>query len=337
MTLLSASDWDVFIHRFPETHLLQTSAWGELKAAFSWNVERVNNGEAGVQILFRRLPLGLTLAYIPKGPVGVDWQKLWPEVDALCRKRHAVFLKVEPDLWEPVEKDKLEWRLPGFIPSQQAIQPRRTVLIDLNGSEEEILGRMKQKTRYNIRLAQKKGVQVSLSTNLEGFYSLMQVTGERDGFGVHSLEYYRQVYSLFSQTDHCCILQANYNETPLAALMVFVNGRQAWYFYGASNDQERNRMPTYLLQWEAIRWARLHGCAAYDLWGVPDFDEKDLEDQFEQRHDGLWGVYRFKRGFGGELKRSVGAWDKIYQPLIYALYLGWLRLKGMAGNQPATD
>jgi peptidoglycan pentaglycine glycine transferase (the first glycine) len=104
-------------------------------------------------------------------------------------------------------------------------------------------------------------------------------------------------------------------------LMVFAYGKRAWYLYGASNDEERNRMPAYLLQWEAIRWARQKGAEEYDLWGVPDEDEVSLEAQFETRHDGLWGVYRFKRGFGGEVKRSVQAQDKIYNKLFYKAYL----------------
>ena len=102
--------------------------------------------------------------------------------------------------------------------------------------------------------------------------------------------------------------------------MVFYQGWRAWYFYGASSDEERNRMPAYLLQWEAMRWARLHGCREYDLWGVPDEDESVLEANFTGRSDGLWGVYRFKRGFGGKLARSVGAWRRVYNPALYRLY-----------------
>jgi lipid II:glycine glycyltransferase (peptidoglycan interpeptide bridge formation enzyme) len=103
--------------------------------------------------------------------------------------------------------------------------------------------------------------------------------------------------------------------------MVFTHGKRAYYMYGASTDEERNRMPTYLLQWEAMRWARAKGAEEYDLWGVPDEDEAILEANFESRHDGLWGVYRFKRGFGGAVKRSQQAVDRIYNPLLYRLYL----------------
>jgi hypothetical protein len=116
------------------------------------------------------------------------------------------------------------------------------------------------------------------------------------------------------------LLLAEYEGRPLAALMAFARGPRAWYLYGASTDEERNRMPTYLLQWEAMRWARRRGCQTYDLWGVPDADHETLESQFESRGDGLWGVYRFKRGFGGELVRSIGAWDYPLQRLLYSVY-----------------
>ncbi len=106
--------------------------------------------------------------------------------------------------------------------------------------------------------------------------------------------------------------------------MVFAYGSRAWYFYGASTNQHRHRMPTYLLQWEAMRWARDQGCTEYDLWGVPDEDEHTLEDQFAERSDGLWGVYRFKRGFGGNLRRALGPWDRVYQPVLYTFYRWWV-------------
>jgi lipid II:glycine glycyltransferase (peptidoglycan interpeptide bridge formation enzyme) len=120
----------------------------------------------------------------------------------------------------------------------------------------------------------------------------------------------------------CEILVAEYEgRPPLAALFVARNGNRAYYLYGASTDEERNRMPTYLLQWEAMKRAKARGCEEYDLWGVPDEDEATLEANFETRRDGLWGVYRFKRGFGGELKRAAQAMDRVYNPLLYWAYL----------------
>jgi len=102
--------------------------------------------------------------------------------------------------------------------------------------------------------------------------------------------------------------------------MVFASGKRAWYFYGASTNEERNRMPTYLLQWKAMLWAKKQGCTEYDLWGVPDEELETLESEFNNQSKGLWGVYRFKRGFGGELKRADNPYDRVYKPLIYMAY-----------------
>ena len=325
MAEVDVKTWKKFISGQMNAHVLQTAEWGELKSGFGWDVVRLISGEAGVQILFRRLPLGFTVAYLPKPVNSGQWsvvsEELRVEIDRVCRKKRAIFLKIEPDFWE----DALpRTPYPALRTSLYNIQPPRTIVISLTGSEEDILARMKQKCRYNVRLAEKKGIIVRAWDDLDGFHRLMQVTGGRDGFGVHSLEYYRKAYQLFHPVGLAELLVAEFEGRPLAALMIFAVGERSWYLYGASNDEERNRMPTYLLQWEAIRWAKAHGCTEYDLWGVPDADEATLEAEFESRHDGLWGVYRFKRGFGGEVKRAAQALDKVYMPLLYKLYLRWM-------------
>jgi lipid II:glycine glycyltransferase (peptidoglycan interpeptide bridge formation enzyme) len=334
MPVVNFEEWNQFIRHYPHAHLLQQSAWGKLKADFGWQPEYILTPSAGAQILFRPLPAGFSLAYIPKGPLGENWAELWPEVDALCRSRNAVFLKVEPDAWEDQPEKFSQLEQAGFIKSRHDLQPPRTIVIDLNSDEEEILARMKQKTRYNIRLAGRKDVTVEASSDLDAFCAMMEVTGERDEFGVHTGEYYRRAYQLFHDQDDqksmCELLIASYQGTPLAGLMVFACGKRAWYLYGASNNKERNRMPTYLIQSAAIQWARQRGCTEYDLWGVPDYDEDTLEAQFSERSDGLWGVYRFKRGFGGQLKRSAGAYDKIYRPLLYKAYQAMIARRSAA-------
>ena len=275
------------------------------------------NGKAGAQILFRKLPLGFTVGYIPKANLD---QSLLPEIDSVCKSQRAIFLKFEPDSWDS------NFILPpsAFILSKHNIQPPRTIIIEIRGTEEEILARMKQKTRYNIRLAEKKGVTVRAWNDIDAFHKMMLVTGGRDGFGIHSFEYYKRAYKLLHSKGMCEILVAEYEGKPLAALFVARNGNRAYYLYGASTDEERNRMPTYLLQWEAMKWAKARGCEEYDLWGVPDEDEATLEANFESHHDGLWGVYRFKRGFGGELKRAAQAMDRVYNPLLYWAYLKFI-------------
>jgi len=277
-------------------------------------------GESGAQVLFRSLLLGYSIAYIPKGPIHFT-DELLNEQDRVCQLHKAIFLKIEPFAWEPYltwqRLEDLGWH------RSESIQPRRTVTISLTLSSEEILAGMKQKTRYNIRLAQRKDVTVRPDDDVALFHRMMLTTGERDTFGIHSLAYYQRAYECFAPLGACTLLIAAYQGRPLAGLMAFAQGDTAWYFYGASTDEERNRMPTYLLQWEAIQWAKQKGCTVYDLWGVPDHSESELEETFLDRSDGLWGVYRFKRGFGGQLHRTIGTWDRVYQPLAYKLYQMW--------------
>jgi lipid II:glycine glycyltransferase (peptidoglycan interpeptide bridge formation enzyme) len=333
--------WDTFVVVQPDAHVLQTSAWGALKARFGWTGERVGlTGEdglvAGAQVLYRRLPVGLgRLAYVSKGPL-VDWtdeeqvRALLMGLDRAAGARGAIALTVEPDLPDESSHRERLYAL-GFYPSPfDAIQPRRTLVVDISPDEESILTAMKSKTRYNVRLAGRKGVAVreASETDLPAFHALMAVTAARDRFGVHTPAYYEAAYRLFVPQDRARLLLAEVEGEPVAALMVFALPPRAWYFYGASGDAHRNKMPTYLLQWEAMRWAKSLGCTTYDLWGVPDADEDRLEAEFKGRADGLWGVYRFKRGFGGRLVRSVGAWDRVYAPLRYRLYRWMLTVRG---------
>lgn len=339
MLNINRSIWDGFIAQHPEAHILQTSDWGELKTAFGWDVEWVICDEIGAQILFRSLRMGYKMAYIPKGPIdrieklassgsellnsGQSWTQFWQDVDKLCINKKVAFLKLEPDLMlssspriEPPN---------GFLESNYSIQPLRTIVMDITPPESQILARMKQKTRYNIHLAEKRGVTVRQSSDVNMFYKLVQQTGERDRFGVHSLEYFTKAYEIFHTKGECELYLAEFENQPLAGLMVFAHGKRAWYFYGGSSNEKRDYMPSYLAQWQSILWAKAHGCTTYDLWGIPDRNLEDLEKFFQERPYGLWGVYRFKRGFGGKIVRSVGAWDRVYVKPLWILYQFWMR------------
>jgi lipid II:glycine glycyltransferase (peptidoglycan interpeptide bridge formation enzyme) len=331
------SAWDDLVAATPRGHLLQSWAWGELKSRFGWRVQRVAVDGALAQVLFRSLPGGLgAIAYVPKGPPvdfgdTVSFEALLDAIRPLARKERALCLKIEPDLEDdPALAERLSAL--GFRPSPQVIQPRRTILVDLTADRDELLRRMKQKTRYNVRLAARKGVTVRAGSevDLDSFYALMETTARRDGFGIHTRAYYEAAHQFFVQAGHGQLLLAEYEGQLLAGLVVLGLGgsRTACYMYGASSDEHRNLMPTYLLQWEAMLWAKEQGFQEYDLWGVPDEDEATLEAGFTKRYDGLWGVYRFKRGFGGRLVRTAGAWDLIYAPLRYRLYSAAVAWRG---------
>jgi peptidoglycan pentaglycine glycine transferase (the first glycine) len=337
---IAPDTWDAFVTGYPSSHILQTSPWGTLKSQFGWSDQRVGLAHkdqliAGAQMLRRHLPVGLgCLAYVPKGPL-VNWEDeaqvtaTMIAIDRAARAQGAIVLTIEPDLSD--ESTHSEWlHALGFNPSPLgSVQPRRTIVVDIAPDEDTILAAMKQKTRYNVRLAGRKGVTVRGATeaDLPAFHALMAATGERDAFGVHTPAYYEAAYRLFVPRGWARLLLAEVQEEATATVMVFALPPRSWYFYGASSDTHREKMPTYLLQWEAIRWAKSLGCTTYDLYGVPDQDEESLETQFTQRGDGLWGVYRFKRGFGGKLVRSAGAWDRVYAPLRYRLYRWMLALR----------
>lgn len=337
MAKLSSQGWQEFISGCPNLHILQTGTWGELKSHFGWAPTWFVEGDLGAQVLFQTLPLGYKVAYIPRGPVSSsgsvinhpDWPALQEELDVFCVQQKAVFLKIEPDFWEEdLEPNLLPY--PGLRSSTHSIQPPRTVLVSLEGTEEQILAQMKSKTRYNIRLAAKKGVTVQEISSVDPFYDLLQGTSDRAAFGIHTREYYQRTFQLFHPLGACAIFLAEFQGIPLASIMVFKCGERSWYFYGASSDHHRQLMPTYLVQWEAMRWAKKRGCTSYDLWGVPDEEFNTLEQEFTARSDGLWGVYRFKRGFGGQLLRASGPWDRVYNPTLYKLYLIRNRIQGGA-------
>lgn len=311
--------WDEFLQAHPQSHLLQTSAWGELKSRFGWTIEHVVEGNAGAQVLFRPLPILGSIAYIPKGPIGAWLPDLLPALDRSCSRRGAFVLKIEPDGADE-DAQGSELAAAGFRRGSHTVQPRRTIIVDLRGEADDLLACMNQKTRYNIRLAHRKGVTVRPWDDLDAFSRMMSETAERDQFGAHTVDYYKAAYKLFHTGGACELLVAEAEGTPLASMMVFAHGDRSWYLYGASTSRMRNRMPTYALQWEAMRWAKARGCKTYDLWGVPDEGSEKLEAEFPNRSDGLWGVYRFKRGFGGELARSIGTWDRPYRALPYQAY-----------------
>ncbi|MCW5852739.1 MAG: peptidoglycan bridge formation glycyltransferase FemA/FemB family protein [Anaerolineae bacterium] len=282
----SDAQWDQFVAGHPHGHVLQSSAWGAFKARHGWRPLRValadETGQpmAGAQLLLRQMPLA-TVAYCPRGPVArpADLGVLLPHVHAAARRAGAVFLKVEP-AWEGDHSDV--WRAQGFNVAQ-TVQPPSTIVLDLTQTEEQLLATMKQKWRYNIRLAAKKGVVVREATeaDLPAWYALMEVTGVRDGFGIHAADYYTDAFRLFCDGQRGVLLIAEFAGEMLGGVMIFAFGPEAIYMYGASGNAYRNLMPNHALQWAAIRWAKARGCARYDFWGIPPEateDEGPTED-----------------------------------------------------------
>jgi peptidoglycan pentaglycine glycine transferase (the first glycine) len=347
-----AGAWDRFVAAAPSGHLLQSWEWGAFKAGQGWRPARLAVWDpdgaivAAAGVLFRRpVPrVPISVAYTPRGPVA-PLDEAAPErvaleagLHALCRRRGAVFLKIEPNAPAGIDTARA-LAAGGFRPARR-IQPRRSIMLDLRADapEDALLAAMKPKTRYNIRLAGRRGVRVRAArdeADVQRFYDLMTVTGQRDDFAVHSLDYYRDAWRLFGPSGPgegdparpaATLLLAEHPDggaAPIAGLMAFAFGAEAIYMYGASIERGREHMPAYLLQWEAMRWARARGCRRYDFWGIPDDPQAEAPPEGENPNvrQGLWGVYRFKQGFGGAEIEYTGAWDAVYRPLAYALYV----------------
>ena len=320
-------EWDAFVMAHPQGHLLQSWSWGELKAGSGWSPVRLALWEpetqqirAAAQVLRRTAPhvplWAGHLAYIPKGPL-LDWSQpslcttFLTQLDRLLRRQGGIAVRIEPaqESESPVSSAMQQQISAWGACSIPPVQPLRTILLDLSPSEETLLAQMKEKWRYNLRLAGRKGVTVRVAStedDVRAWYRLLQVTGKRDQFGVHTLDYYLQVWRLFALHNQARLLLAEYEGQMLAGIFVSLFAKQAIYLYGASSNEQRQLMPNYLLQWEAIRWAKREGAHSYDFWGIPATDDIN---------EAMAGVYRFKSGWGGRVTSFAGAYEKVYHPL----------------------
>ncbi len=351
----SPQSWNELIASLPLAHLLQTWEWSQVKVKYGWQAMpfvwqatggRRQEAVAAAMVLKRSIPVGgfakkMCVLYVPKGPL-MDWEdaalraRVLDDLHTFAKRQGAIFIKIDPDvalgMGVPEAEDAVEFNggqavrsdleRRGWKFSQDQIQFRNTVLVDLSPSEDEMLGRMKQKTRYNVRLAQKKGVTVRVGTvdDLPLLYHMYAETSVRDGFLIRGEDYYQTVWRIFdkslianrkSSMPFTEPLIAEVNGEPVGAVSMFYFAGQAIYLFGMSRETHREKMPNYLLQWEAMRRAKALGCRVYNLWGAPDeFNESD----------GLWGVFRFKEGLGGTVSRTIGAWDFTPSPMLYKMY-----------------
>lgn len=326
--------WDSFVGGHTEGHLLQSWGWGELKATAGWRALRLALWDeerqeivAAAQVLQRTAPFVPLwvghLAYVPKGPV-IDWtqealcETFFVQLNSYVRRQGALALWMdlgqEADTRDGEQVLKRLTTLPTVhVHPVRTIQPRRTILLDLEPSEETLLAQMKEKWRYNVRLAGRKGVTVRVAETLDdvrAWYQLLRMTSERDAFGIHGLDYYLRTWEILPEHSKARLFLAEHNGQLLAGIFVGIYAQQAIYLYGASNNEQRQLMPNYLLQWEAIRWARQQGARQYDFWGIPETDDET---------EAMAGVYRFKRGWGGRVVQFLGCYEQIYRPLTMRL------------------
>lgn len=336
----SGSAWDDTICRLPNAHVLQTAEWGAFKQrATGWRPDHYLFRDASgvlvgsAMVLTRRIgPLGVM--YVPKGPL-FEYDNLnvfagiLTALEKLARAQRTIQLKIDPDIvagWGiPGEPDAGDnpggqraidlLRARGWRFSDEQVQFRNTILIDLTRSEDDLLAAMGQGKRRKVRYGPKHGVSVRAATpdDLPVLYRLYAETGERNRFVTRPYEYYIDEWGSLMRAGLAHALIAEVGGKPVAHVILFHFGRRCLYFTGASisDNDIRRLMPADLLQWEAMRWAKAQGYTVYDFWGAPDeFNENDR----------MWGVFQFKRDFGGVITRHIGAWDYAPFPPLYALY-----------------
>ena len=318
-------EYEAFVQSHPKGNFAQSYLWGKQKPMWQWDAIAVRGEDGAIRgslaVMTRKVPgIGRTLMYGCRGPVcDLDdretFSQLLDGAKALAKKYKSYVIKIDPDV--PSSNTAFSSMLQsfGFRAKEggknfEAIQPRYVFRLNVEGkTEEELLANFHQKWRYNIRLAERKGVTVRICGKemVPGFSDLMLTTGERDGFVTRKPEYFAAM--LDNLGEHARLYMAfDPNDTPIAGTLAIHYGDKVWYLYGASSNEHRNLMPNYLLQWRMIQWAVETNCRIYDFRGVSGDVSED---------NPLYGLFRFKQGFGGDFTEFVGEMDLVLSPVIY--------------------
>ena len=320
------AEFEQFNRNHPRGHFMQSAEWAALKNDWKREVVVTRNGDGsirgGISILVRKIPMTpYTLMYAPRGPIfdeddSAAFADIVNGARRLAKQHRSVCLRMDPDIragYEPFKKalESMKLKVKGGK-NFETTQPRFVYRMDIKGkTEDEVMANFTSKTRYNVRVAIKNGVETRVVNGdpeaIAQFHALMKVTGERDGFICRSKEYFERL--LKSLGEDARLYAAYYNGEMIAGTLAIRYADKVWYLYGASSNKERNRMPNYLLQWDMIRWAIESGVSVYDFRGVSgDMDESNP----------LYGLYRFKRGFNGELVEFVGEIDAVFKRFGYS-------------------
>lgn len=286
-------------------HICQSPEWGEVKTKIGTPAVKVG----GVQFTLHKTPfLPFNVGYCPK----VDVEKIdWEELKAVGKERNCIFIKIEP--FESIKVLKCQGVKDRELRPSKPIFATQTILLDLTKSEEELLGGMKQKTRYNVRLAEKKGVVVEERDDpeaLEIFLKLQKETAKRQGFFVHPDSYYQSVWEVLHPKDMAHLLIAKVENTPVVAWMLLKHQETLYYPYGGSSTEFKKYMASNLMMWEAIKLGKRLGCKTFDLWGATD-----------DKSDPWYGFTRFKLGYGGQLVSFPNTYDLILKPVWYKIFI----------------
>ena len=332
--------WDEFVSQSKNGSFLQSWNWGELEKKEGKKIWRFavfqdkdkQKIKAAALLIKNDLPLGYSFLYSPMGPVmGLDnlhlqiGKELMAKTYFIAKKEKAIFLRLEPKT-DPDEK------IPYGFEKGPAVQPKDTQILDITQNEDDILSEMHSKTRYNIRLAQRKGVLVRISNgnqkDIDVFYKLIEETSARERISPHKKEHYQGILKVLGKNlpagrqGMTRLFIAESKGKRIAGAIGIFYGTQFVYVHGASSNEYRNLMAPHLIQWEMIRFAKTQNCKYYDFGGIAPVDASE---------DHPWaGITRFKKSFGGYSEHYLGSIDFPYRQNLYNLYLLRRKLKGRA-------
>jgi lipid II:glycine glycyltransferase (peptidoglycan interpeptide bridge formation enzyme) len=314
--------WDELVVATAWPHILQSTAWGQIKEATGWTPRRfVLDDDHGTrlgiaQVLIRKLPLGVSIAYAPRGPL-VEPKRLAEAIGALrtaLAQERCASLLCDP---EAPRDDVLRTELDrsGIHRSPVFVQPRRTLLMDLTKDPEALLAAMKKKTRQYVHKAERAGVVTEETKDLGRFLAVLRAVAQRDSFAVHSQEYFEKLLAAFGERAH--LLMARVGEDDAGALLVVRMADRAWELYGGWSGAHAEERPFYLLKWRSMLRMRALGAVRYDMWGLADGGR---DPAARSGLDPLAGVENFKLGFGGEIAEWIGALETPVRPMLYPLW-----------------
>ena len=321
--------WDDFLTNQPRGHLLQSYEWGELNKYLGGHVYRLGALENGQM----RGAMQLTVSPVPLPIPGIHWNWLYssrgPTVEApdspalpallasaqkIAKSERGVVLRVEPNIADddPHLKDWIaRYAALGFQTNSSAVHGRRSWVLDIRPDAETLLANFKMTWRQNVRVAERKGVvirEASSEADFDAYYDLLKITSERDAFFIHDRDYHKEILRQFADRGNAVLYLAEHEGEAIAAKMLIRFGDWCWDMFGASSNNKRNLKPTYLLQFRCIQWARAKGCSYFDFRTIPEILEPGEE---------MWGVYEYKKGFGGFSRLNMPTQDYVYRPLIY--------------------
>jgi serine/alanine adding enzyme len=333
-------DWDRFVTTHPSGHALQSSSWGALKGKYGWRphllaVMSPAGIRAGALMLLQRR-YGVAAAYTPRGPLfcgdQVADQLLLDGLARAARTARAVFLRIEPNILEdaPLAGELHSALLLRQFQPIDPIQPRSSIHLGLEAEPDRLLAGMSKGHRADVKRSIREGVAVRAgegAADLEAFYGILESTSRRSQFGIHERGYYTAALECFG--DAARLWLAERGGAVEATALTIAYGNEALYLYSGSTAAGLESGAQHAIQWEVIRWARAWGCSRYDFWGVPDSLGQSATEpdpaaraRLEEaaRGDPLFGVYRFKKGFGGHVVRYLPAYDRVLIPPLYAIW-----------------